>query len=346
VLQRALVQRAFPGAVVAAGRRGEATRALAGGRLTYAPDADAVTARTLYDLASLTKVLATTTVAMRLHDCGRLDLEQPACEWLPGLRNGAKARITVAHLLEHSSGIPGWQPLFRQISGWSAYVERIEQLELTHVPGAQAEYSDLGFILLGALLERVAGEPWERVVREQVLAPMAMSETVYCPEPAWLPRVAPTEACVWRGRLLHGEVHDENAFAMGGVAPHAGLFGTAADVARVAHLMLDEGVIDGRRLVRCETVARFTQRAGVPASTRALGWDTRSDTGYSTAGAGMSRRAFGHTGFTGTSLWIDPERGAFVILLSNRVHPTRDNDGIRWVRPAMADAVLSDLDLA
>ena len=344
VLQRALAERAFPGAVVAAGRRGEPTRVLAGRRLTYTSDADPVTARTLYDLASLTKVLATTTVAMRLYDSGRLDLDQPACEWLPGLRAGAKARITVAHLLEHSSGMPGWLPLFREVSGWPAYVERIEQLDLTHAPGAQAEYSDLGFILLGAILERVAGEPWERLVREWILTPLGMSETAYCPEPAWRPRVAPTELCGWRGRLLHGEVHDENAFAMGGVAPHAGLFGTAGDVARLAHLMLDGGVLDGRRLVRAESAARFTRRTTMPGGTRALGWDTPSATGYSTAGARMSRRAFGHTGFTGTSLWIDPERGVFVILLSNRIHPTRDNDGIRWVRPALADAVLSDLD--
>jgi len=138
-------------------------------------------------------------------------------------------------------------------------------------------------------------------------------------------------------------VHDENAFAMGGVAPHAGLFGTATDLARVAHLMLNEGASERERLVTPATIARFTQRRAVPGSTRALGWDTPSDTGYSTAGARMSRRAFGHTGFTGTSLWIDPERGVFAVLLSNRIHPRRVNDGIRWVRPALADAVLSDL---
>ena len=345
VLERALAERAFPGAVVAAGRRSGETRVLASGRLTFAPEAAAVAASTVYDLASLTKVVVTTTIAMRLYDAGRLDLDQPACSWLPGLGSGAKAQITVAHLLQHSSGLAGWQPLFREISGWDAYVERISQIKLAYAPGQQAVYSDLGFILLGAILERVAGVAWSRLASEWVLTPLGLRETTYCPEAEWRPRVAPTEVCAWRGRLMHGEVHDENAFAMGGIAPHAGLFGTAADLARVAHLMLDEGVSGHGRLVTPATIARFTRRAAIPGSTRALGWDTPSEAGYSTAGARMSRRAFGHTGFTGTSLWIDPERGVFVILLSNRIHPKRDNEGIRWVRPALADAVLSDLEL-
>ncbi len=168
-----------------------------------------------------------------------------------------------------------------------------------------------------------------------------MKDTLFRPGPDLLPRIAPTEKDPWRGRLLRGEVHDENAFALGGVAPHAGLFGTAPDLARFAQMLLNGGVYDHRRLVSRETVELFTRRAGVPESSRALGWDTPS--AGSSAGTLFSSRSFGHTGFTGTSLWIDPDRRLFLVLLTNRVHPTRENDAIRKARPAVADAVVRAL---
>jgi CubicO group peptidase (beta-lactamase class C family) len=345
ILVRALAEHAFPGAVAAVGRRAETARFVAAGRLAYAADAPEVGVATVYDLASLTKVIATTTIAMLLHDEGRLDLDQPACAWVPSLRGDLKQRVTVRHLLSHSSGIAAWAPLFRETTGVDAYVERIANLDLVHPPGTRAVYSDLGFILLGTILERVAGEPWERLVPRRVLSPLEMSTTGYCPQASERRDIAPTELCPWRGRLIQGEVHDENAFAMGGVAPHAGLFGAANDVARFAGFLLSGGVIDGRRLVASRTIELFTRRSQVPGSTRALGWDTPSDSGYSTAGAKLSRLAFGHTGFTGTSLWIDPVGGLFVMLLSNRIHPTRENQGIRWVRPAIADALAQDAGL-
>jgi serine-type D-Ala-D-Ala carboxypeptidase len=191
----------------------------------------------------------------------------------------------------------------------------------------------------------VAGEGLDALARRRILTPLGMKDSLYRPPPALLPRIAPTEQDPWRGRLLRGEVHDENAFALGGVAPHAGLFGTARDVARFAQMLLNGGVLEHHRIVSRETVDLFTRRAGVPGSSRALGWDTRSEN--SSGGTLFSARSYGHTGFTGTSLWIDPERGLFVVLLTNRVHPSRERDpkgaAIRQVRAAVADAVVREL---
>jgi CubicO group peptidase (beta-lactamase class C family) len=330
--------------VLAVGHRGALVHLHAFGRLTYDADAPPVTADTLYDLASLTKVVATTTMAMILVDEGKLDLDRPVGELLPGFRGPGKEAVTVRHLLTHSSGLPATAPLFREIQGREAYLERIQALDLTDPAGSRSVYSDLGIILLGEILERAAGEPLEAFVRDRVFVPLGMRDTRFRPPPELRPRIAPTELDPWRGRLLQGEVHDENAFAMGGVAPHAGLFGTARDLARFAQMLLNRGTFNGRRLVSRETVDLFTRRAGIPGSDRALGWDTKSAEG-SSAGTLFSPRSFGHTGFTGTSVWIDPERRLFVILLTNRVHPTRENNLIREARPAVADAVVRGLRL-
>jgi beta-N-acetylhexosaminidase len=337
VVERALAERAFPGAVLAVGKDGALVRLRAFGGLSDEPGAPAVAPDTVYDLASLTKVVVTTTAAMILVDEGRLDLAKPVSAFLPGFRGGAKDKVTVWHLLTHSSGLDWWAPLYLQIEGQAEFVARIQAMDLVFEPGTKSLYSDLGLILLGEILERVAGEGLEPFIRQRLLAPLGMRDTGYRPAAVLLPRVAPTERDSWRGRLLHGEVHDENAFAMGGVAPHAGLFGTAPDLALFAQMLLNGGVYDHHRIVSREVVETFTRRAGVPGSSRALGWDTPSEN--SSAGTLFSPRSFGHTGFTGTSLWIDPDRRLFLILLTNRVYPTRENDAIRRVRPAVADAV-------
>lgn len=316
---------AFPGGVLAVGDAEGLVHLYPFGRLTYDEDAPPVTAATIYDLASLTKVVATTTMAMILVEEGRLDLDQP-------VRDG----VTVRHLLTHSSGLPAVAPLFKEIRGKEAYVERIRAMDLEYPPGSRSAYSDLGVILLGDVLEQVAGQSIETFGQSRVLGPLGMKDTMYRPPPGLLPRIAPTEIDPWRGRLIHGEVHDENAFAMGGIAPHAGLFGTAGDLSRFAQMMLDGD------LVSRETIELFTRKAGIPGSDRALGWDTKSPQG-SSAGTLFSPGSFGHTGFTGTSLWIDPERQLYVILLTNRVHPTRENNLIREARPAVADAVVHAL---
>jgi CubicO group peptidase (beta-lactamase class C family) len=346
----AVEARAFPGAVLTVGRRDSLVHLRAFGRLSYDPDAAEVRPDTLYDLASLTKVIATTTVAMILVDEGRLELEARVASFFPGFHGGAKDRVTLRQLLSHSGGLQWWAPLYRELKGKPAFVERIVAMDLAYEPGTKSVYSDLGIILLGDVLERLAGAPIDEVARRRLFEPLGMRDARFLPPPSLLPRIAPTEDDPWRGRVVRGEVHDENAFALGGVAPHAGLFGTAPDLARFARMLLAEGALEGRRIVSRATLQLFTTRAGVPASSRALGWDTPTDEtgrrssiptepGYSSAGSLLSARSFGHTGFTGTSMWMDPERDLFVILLTNRVHPTRENNAIRAVRAQVADAV-------
>jgi uncharacterized protein YbbC (DUF1343 family)/CubicO group peptidase (beta-lactamase class C family) len=342
VVQDFVAQRAFPGGVLAVGKDGVLVHLRAFGRLTYDPEAPAVSTDTLYDLASLTKVVATTTVAMILVDEGRLDLDRPVSSYLPDFCDSGRERVTVRHLLTHSAGLPAWAPAYRLGQGHWHYLDYIEAEGLQYEPGTQSVYSDLGVILLGEILERITGEPLDAFAKRRVFEPLGLADTGYCPDVRHQARTAPTEIDPDRGGLLQGVVHDENAYALGGVAPHAGLFSTASDLARFAQMLLAGGEYGGRRLVSAEAVALFTHRAGIPGSSRAIGWDTPSPED-SSAGAFVSPESFGHTGFTGTSLWIDPARRLFVILLTNRVHPTRDNDAIREARPAVMDAVLRAL---
>ena len=343
ILGEFLERKAFPGAVLAVGYRGKLIHLEAVGRLSYGDDARPVASNTVYDLASLTKVLATTTMAMMLVDSGELDLEHTVQHYLPHFLGPGKEKVAVRHLLTHSSGMDWWAPLYKDTEGPAAYLEKVQAMDLVYEPGSKSLYSDLGLMLLGEILERVAGLSLEEFSRQRILDPLGMKDTRYKPGPAFLLRTAPTEEDhEWRGRVLLGEVHDENAYALGGVAPHAGLFGTAGDLARFAQMILNGGIFEHRRYISRETVEAFTRRSDVPGSSRALGWDTKSSEG-SSAGTLFSPGSFGHTGFTGTSLWIDPERELFVILLTNRVHPTRDNLLIRQVRPAIADAVVQAL---
>lgn len=354
IVEQAVARRAFPGAVLAVGRDGQLVHLRAFGRLAYDEDAAPVAVDTIYDLASLTKVVATTTVAMALVDEGRLDLDARVSRFFPGFRGPAKERVTIRQLLTHSGGLLWWAPLYKEVKGKVAYIERIVALDLDCEPGTKSVYSDLGLILLGDIVERAGAAPLDELARRLVTEPLGMKDTLFRPPAGLRQRIAPTEQDPWRGRMLRGEVHDENAFALGGIAPHAGLFSTAPDLARFAQMLLDRGVFEGRRIVSRATVELFTERAGVAQSSRALGWDTPTDEtgvrssvpgepGYSSAGSVFSPRSFGHTGFTGTSIWMDPERRLYVILLTNRVHPTRENNAIRAVRAQVADAVVRAL---
>jgi CubicO group peptidase (beta-lactamase class C family) len=355
VVEAGVASRAFPGAVLAVGKDGALVHLRAFGRLSYDEGAAEARTDTVYDLASLTKVVVTTTLSMILVDEGKLDLDARVRAFFPAFSGPAKERVTVRHLLTHSGGLLWWAPFYKELSGKAAFLERITATDLAYEPGAKTVYSDLGIVLLGDILERVSRTPFEALARRRVLEPLGMKDTGYRPAPALLERIAPTENDPWRGRVVRGEVHDENAAALGGVAPHAGLFGTAPDLARLARMLLDGGSFEGRRIVSRATVELFTARAGVPESSYALGWDTPSrgqgprssvpgEPGYSSAGSLLSARSFGHTGFTGTSMWMDPERELFVILLTNRVHPTRDNNQIRGVRAQVADAVVRALE--
>lgn len=340
LLDQALTDRAFPGGVVAIGKDGALAHLRPFGHLSYDPGAPEVTRGTIYDLSSLTKVVVTTTMAMVLVDEGKLDVASPVSTFLPDFCGGAKERTTLFHLLTHSSGMEAWAPLYRDFGNRQEFRARVVSMDLAYEPGSRSVYSDLGFFLLGEILEGLAGESLDSFAARRILTPLGLADTGFRPEPALRPRIAPTELCPWRGRVVHGEVHDENAFALGGVAAHSGLFGTATDLAVFAQMLLDGGAYGDVRLVSPEVIGNFTRRAGVPGSTRALGWDTPGD---NSAGRLLSTNSFGHVGFTGTSLWLDPERQLFVILLTNRVHPSRENTLHRKVRPALADLVVEGL---
>ena len=341
VADEGLAARAFPGGVLAVGKDSALVHLRPFGRFSYDASAPAVKPDTLYDVASLTKVVATTTMAMILVDEGKLDVRKPVSAFIPGFRGGAKDKVTVENLLTHSSGLEAWAPLYKEVRGKDDFLRKVVAMDLAYEPGTKSVYSDLGFFLLGEVLERVAGEPLDAFVTRRVFEPLGMTSTMFCPSKDLVSCIPPTERDAWRGRLVQGEVHDENAYSVGGVAPHSGLFSTAPDLARFAQMLLNGGVFENRRIVSRATVERFTRRADVPDSARAYGWGTPS--ANSSAGDLLSSRAFGHTGFTGTSMWIDPERNLFVILLTNRVHPTRENDTIRQVRRQVADAVVNGL---
>jgi len=355
VVREAIAERAFPGGVLAIGRHGSLAHLRAFGKLSYDDGAAEVRPDTIYDLASLTKVVVTTTLAMMLVDEGKLDVAARVSKFQPKFTGGAKDKVTLRQLLTHSGGLLWWAPLYKDVQGQAAYLEKIVAMDLAYEPGSKSVYSDLGLILLGDVVERLGGAPVGELAQKRVTGPLGMKDTLYRPPAALVPRIAPTENDPWRGRVLRGEVHDENAFALGGIAPHAGLFGAAPDLARFASVLLDEGRFESGRLVSQATLELFTVRAGVPLASRALGWDTpanetgvRSSTpgapGYTSAGTLLSSRSFGHTGFTGTSMWMDPERELYVILLTNRVHPTRENNAIRAVRADVADAAVRALE--
>jgi len=341
LLEAAIRQQAFPGAAVAIGR-GQAIVWLKGyGHYTYHAD-QRITPQSIFDLASLTKVVVTTTAAMQLYEAGKLDLDAPVVRYLPEFGQNGKERVTIRQLLSHTAGLAPFHPFHRMgITSAEAVRQAILSDTLIYEPGTQSRYSDLGMIVLGWVIERITGQPLDQYAKEHIFRPLGMRNTDFRPVGRPDTTVVPTEIdTVFRHRLIQGEVHDETAWILGGVAGHAGLFSTAADLARFAYMMINEGRIGGRQFLKPETIRLFTtpvdpQHAG----TRALGWDTKSPQGYSSAGRFFSLKSFGHTGFTGTSLWIDPEQQLFVILLTNRVYPTRDNQKHLAVRPALADLV-------
>ena len=339
---------AMPGAVVIAGSGDAVLLERAVGRLSYAADADPVTNETIYDLASLTKVIVTTPLVMWLYETGRLDLDAPVRTCLPEFAGGAKDRVTIADLLAHCGGLLWWTDLYRQAQDQPDaevarfYLKRICELPLDYEPRARTVYSDLGFILLGAVLERLTSTSLDRLAADEIFSPLGMHDIQFNPPTALRDRIAPTEDDPDRGGVLRGQVHDENAYRLGGVAPHAGLFATARSLVPFAQMWLAGGTAGGRRVFDSDTVRRFSRRAHlVTDSSRAPGWDTPAP--GSSCGRRCSPASFGHTGFTGTSLWIDPAQDLFVVLLTNRVHPTRDNARLAELRPSFHDLLIDAL---
>jgi CubicO group peptidase (beta-lactamase class C family) len=341
VLDRALADSAFPGALAVVGDATGGLVSHAVGRIDWAADAPRPDARTLWDLASLTKVVGTTSAVLQLAAAGRVALDAPVQRYLPDWAGANKARVTVRHLLTHSSGLPSWRPLYKEATTPESALALVLATQPDTAPGVRYAYSDLNFILLGTVVARVTGQPLDAYLRDRVFAPLGMADTRFRPPASERARTAPTEYDPWRQRQIRGEVHDENAYALGGVAGHAGLFSTAADLSRLARAYLGGGALDGRRVFDARTLAEFTRAQDTTVSRRALGWET--PTGGNSAGHFLSRAAFGHTGFTGTSLWVDPGRGVYVLLLTNRVNPTRMNTKIGRVRVALADAALQAL---
>ena len=365
VIERAIAEGVTPGASALVVRRGDVLLQEGFGRLTYDEDAPAVTPETIYDLASLTKVVGTTTLVMTLVEEGALDISLPVSAYLPEFLDQApsdeersrRAEVTVADLLAHSSGLPAWIQFYLEFDPEARGIpldearplvfDRIMGAPSDYEPRTDSVYSDNGILLLGEIIERVSGQPLDELVQERIFVPLGMTNTRYRPPAEWLARIAPTEDNPWRGRVVRGQVHDENTVVLGEVAPHAGLFSTTGDLGVLVQMLLNGGSMNGERLLRAATIARFTKRAElVPGSSRALGWDTPSRSssgGPSSAGDHFSPSSFGHTGFTGTSIWVDPERELFAVLLTNRVYPTRENGGITRLRPAFHDAVIAAL---
>jgi CubicO group peptidase (beta-lactamase class C family) len=343
ILRQGVVQHAFPGAAAAITLAGNLVARRGFGRLTYEETAPEATGETIYDLASLTKVMAATPMAMVLYERGLLDLDAGVAEMAPEFgAGGERSRVTVRHLLSHTSGLPAYEKLFEQARTREELIAGACRLPLVASPGDRVEYSDIGFVVLGAVLERLADEPIDTFCAREVFGPLGLSRTGYRPPAEWRERIPPTEDDrEFRHRVIQGEVHDENASMMGGVSAHAGLFAPAADVARFAEWML----AGGPGILRADTVKLFTAPQPVRSGyARALGWDRVSQPSQS--GHYFSESACGHLGHTGTSLWIDPERRLSVTLLTNRTWPRRDSQQIKQVRPAFHDAVMEALGFA
>ncbi|NLN26801.1 MAG: beta-lactamase family protein [Firmicutes bacterium] len=341
VVEQGVVQGAYPGAEILVVRKGVVVAHKAFGHAQRIPITRPLEEGTLFDLASVSK-LFTATAVMMLVERGYIRLDDPISLFLrhPGFSQPDKANIRVRHLLTHTSGLPSWLPIFREGSGREFYLDRIARATMQAEPGTTYIYSDLGAILLGFIVEEVSGQSLDEFLRENLFEPLGMTNTMYNPGPEWLDRVAATEVdATWRGRVIVGEVHDENAAGLGGVAGHAGLFSTARDLAIFGQMLLNLGSYNGVHVLSPNTVLLMIQNHTFGIGVRrGLGFDLKSST-FSSVGDLMGGGTFGHLGFTGTSIWIDPSNQLVTILLTNRVHPTRDATGITRVRPTFHNAV-------
>ena len=343
ILEQGITERVFPGAAFAVTRGGEILTSGAAGAFTYESDSPEVSPETVFDLASVTKVVATTAMAMILYDRGKLDLNQKVIGVVPEFASGADARrrgqITIRMLLAHSSGLPAYARIFEKAHNREALLEAIYTMPLETDPDTRAEYSDIGFILLGEALSRITGEPLNEFCRREVFSKLEMNNTIYLPPANWKSRIPPTvNDQKFRHRVIQGEVNDENASVLGGVSAHAGVFSNVKDVSKFALCILEYGP----QLFRPETIKLFATRQTIPAgTTRALGWDTPS--APSQSGQYFSQTSCGHLGYTGASLWIDLERQISITLLTNRTWPNADTQAIKQLRPKFHDGIMEEL---
>ena len=349
-LDSAIASGAAPGAVLGVSYRGQ-WFIHGTGRLGL-DDPTTPDSSTVYDMASLTKVVGLTTAMMLAVDSGLIELDAPVQRYVPAFAGRNKRVVTVRHLLVHAGGLPAWRPLFRETSTRDEALTLADTTPLDTLPGTRYLYSDLGAIVLTQAVEGVFRQRLDTLLADRVFQPLGMWSTRFLPPAEWLPRIAPTENDPWRGRILRGEVHDENAARLGGVSGHAGLFSTAPDLLRFGEWLLrivsdpkfgmPSSRVVSEEWLRFQVARSFLERQGIPSgSSRALGWDTPS--AGSSAGSRLDSTSIGHTGFTGTSIWIDPTRELVIVLLTNRVHPTRENNRMGPVRRGVADRVVQGL---
>jgi beta-N-acetylhexosaminidase len=373
-VEKAIADKAFPGATMAVGYQGKVSLH-SFGDLSYSVGSPATKIDTMYDIASLTKVVVTTTLVAKLVEGdfpSPLNLDAPIERYLPEWTNGPlsqaqhevktqdlrqlpdpsgsaqlewRHKVTVRNLMTHTSGLPPFKEYWRTSTSKQETLSRIFVEPLEYEPGTKVVYSDLGIILMAEIIQRLTGKSLDELAREYIFDPIGMHNTMYLPPKNRWPEIAPTEVDnQLRHRLVQGEVHDENAFSIGGVSGHAGVFSTSPDLAAFCQMLLNGGVYAHHRILKRSTIAEFTAPQPLAKNTRTLGWLVPTPGGSS--GHYLSAHSFGHTGFTGTTIWIDPDHQLFVVLLTNRVNPTRENHKIAEVRPAVHDAVMRGLGLA
>ncbi len=337
LIKNSISDGAFPGAVLLVWRDGKIIFEKPFGHFTYNDSSASAATNTIYDLASLTKVIATTTAAMICMDRHLFSLEDKAAAYIPQFAENGKENITIKNLLIHNSGLPAYKKFYTLYSKPQEVLRDIYSTKLSYPTGTKTVYSDLGMIVLGEIIEKVTGKTLDVFCSSEIFNPLGMKDTYFNPSAALRNRIAPTEIDkYWRNRLLIGEVHDETASMLKGVAGHAGLFSTAGDLSKLLQMLLQKGMFEGKRIIDSATVKSFTSDQS---NGRGLGWDIKSSTG-SSAGSLFSNKSYGHTGFTGTSVWTDPAKNIFVVFLTNRIYPTRENNKIIKVRPALHDLII------
>ncbi len=347
ILNTSIADSAFPDAVILIQKDGKVIHEKAFGYYTYDPSSGKVSVNTMYDLASLTKVIATTTATMICYDRGLFKLDDKVAKYLPKFGVNGKESVTIRNLLVHDSGLRPDIPSYRVFDSVKnkeqGVMNEIFSDSLVYPTGTKMVYSDLNFILMGKIIEKVTGTSLDKFCEKNIFKPLGMNSTMFNPPDSLVYRIAPTEYDnYWRYRQIRGTVHDETSQLLGGVAGHAGLFSTAGDLAKLLQMLLNKGIYQGRRYIKASTVEMFVKRQS-DLSSRALGWDTKSSA-YSSAGHLFSNSSYGHTGFTGTSVWTDPTRNLIVVFLTNRVYPTRKNLKILRVRPEVHDAIIEALE--
>jgi beta-N-acetylhexosaminidase len=343
IIISAISDSVFPGAQLAIVKDAAIVVNKSYGRQTYDTNSPPIVNETMFDLASLTKVIATTSAIMKLYEEEKIHLDDLVINFIPEFGNHGKENITVRNLLLHNGGLPPFKRLYLTCKSPEEVLDSVYQTEIIYKTGDSTVYSDFDFILLGKIVEKVAGVTLDRYVDSVFFKPLGMTSTFFNPQSSMKEKIAPTEYdAIYRKRLIQGEVHDENAYALGGVSGHAGLFSTASDLAIFMQMIMNGGSYGGKQYLKSETIKLFTTRQ-TKKSTRGLGWDTKTVNGYSSAGSLFGEKSFGHTGFTGTSIWVEPDKKIFVILLTNRVYPTRNNQKIVQIRPKVHDAVVNAL---